>query len=71
MTQFQVFCRIILPQAVRIAIPELGNILINIVKNTSLAYLIGVFFCGNGCHTDRIGGKNMIFLWWPMRSTAS
>lgn len=42
MTQFQVFCRIILPQVVRIAIPELGNILINIVKNTSLAYLIGV-----------------------------
>lgn len=42
MTQFQVFWRIILPQAFRIALPELGNILINIVKNTSLAYLVGV-----------------------------
>ena len=42
MSQFQVFRRIILPQAFRIAVPELGNILINIVKNTSLAYLIGV-----------------------------
>ncbi len=42
MSHFQVFSRIILPQAFRIAVPELGNILINIVKNTSLAYLIGV-----------------------------
>lgn len=42
MSQFQVFRRIILPQAFRIALPELGNILINIVKNTSLAYLVGV-----------------------------
>lgn len=42
MSQFQVFLRIVLPQAFRIAVPELGNILINIVKNTSLAYLVGV-----------------------------
>ena len=42
MSQLQVFWRIILPQAFRIALPELGNILINIVKNTSLAYLVGV-----------------------------
>ncbi len=42
MTQLQVFRRIILPQAFRIALPEIGNILINIVKNTSLAYLVGV-----------------------------
>ena len=42
MSRLQVFFRIVMPQAFRIAVPELGNILINIVKNTSLAYLIGV-----------------------------
>ena len=42
MTGFQTFRRIVVPQAMVIAIPELGNILINIVKNTSLAYIIGV-----------------------------
>lgn len=42
MTGTQTFRRIVLPQALRISLPELSNLLINIVKNTSLAYIIGV-----------------------------
>lgn len=42
LTASQTFRRIVLPQAIRISVPELGNLLINIVKNTSLAYIIGV-----------------------------
>lgn len=42
MTKAQAFFRIVFPQAFRIAVPEFGNILINILKNTSLAYMVGV-----------------------------
>lgn len=42
LTKGQAFLRIVFPQAVRIALPELGNILVNILKNTSLAYLVGI-----------------------------
>jgi L-cystine transport system permease protein len=42
MNKRQTFFRIILPQAFHIALPELGNIMVNIVKNTSLAYLVGI-----------------------------
>ncbi len=42
MNKKQTFIRIILPQAFHIALPELGNIMVNIVKNTSLAYLVGI-----------------------------
>lgn len=36
------FFRIILPQAMIVAIPNLGNLMINIVKTTSLVSLIGI-----------------------------
>lgn len=36
------FFRIILPQAIIVAIPNLGNLMINIVKTTSLVSLIGI-----------------------------
>ncbi|MGN0314916.1 MAG: amino acid ABC transporter permease [Fusicatenibacter sp.] len=42
LTRGQAFRRIVFPQAIRIALPEFGNILINILKNTSLAYLVGI-----------------------------
>lgn len=42
MNKRQAFVRIVLPQAFHIALPELGNIIVNILKNTSLAYLVGI-----------------------------
>lgn len=42
MTKIQAFQRIIMPQAAKIALPDFGNILINLIKNTSLAYALGV-----------------------------
>lgn len=41
MTGFDAFRRIIFPQAFGVAIPNLGNIMINIFKSTSLAFTIG------------------------------
>lgn len=41
-TSGQTFKRIILPQAVRIAIPSFGSDLISLFQSTSLAFLIGV-----------------------------
>jgi polar amino acid transport system permease protein len=38
----QTFFRVILPQAARIVIPPTGNMLIGMVKDSSLVYLIGV-----------------------------
>lgn len=40
MTYFQMMKRIILPQAVRVAIPPLSNTFISLVKDTSLASLV-------------------------------
>ncbi|SCY73098.1 amino acid ABC transporter permease [Alkaliphilus peptidifermentans] len=42
MTYWQSMRRIILPQAIRTAVPALSNSFINIVKSSSLAYTIGV-----------------------------
>lgn len=42
LTKIQTFQRIIAPQAARIALPDLGNILVNLIKNTSLAYAVGI-----------------------------
>lgn len=42
MTGFQAFCKIILPQALAVALPNLGNSLIIVFKDTSLAFSIGV-----------------------------
>ncbi|WP_223692317.1 amino acid ABC transporter permease [Leifsonia poae] len=41
MTRTKAMFRIILPQAVRVIIPPLGNELITLFKNTSLVYVIG------------------------------
>lgn len=42
MTRFQLFRRVISPQAFQISVPELGNIAITTLKNTSLAFTVGV-----------------------------
>jgi L-cystine transport system permease protein len=42
MSEFQAFYRIILPQAVVVALPNFGNSLINLLKDGSLAYTIGL-----------------------------
>ncbi|WP_346355388.1 amino acid ABC transporter permease [Azotosporobacter soli] len=42
MTRRQAFSRIIVPQALRISLPSLGNNIISLLKDTSLAYTLGV-----------------------------
>lgn len=42
MSEFQAFYRIILPQAVVVALPNFGNALINLMKDGSLAYTVGL-----------------------------
>lgn len=42
MTRIQSLFRIILPQAIRNAIPATGNIFIGVIKETSLAFTLGV-----------------------------
>ena len=42
LTEFQAFRRIVLPQCVRVAIPNFTNALINLMKEGSLAYTIGL-----------------------------
>lgn len=42
LTPFQAFYRIVLPQAVAVAIPVLGNAVISMLKDGALAYSIGV-----------------------------
>ncbi|MDR1637499.1 MAG: amino acid ABC transporter permease [Treponema sp.] len=42
MTGIQMYRRVILPQAYHIALPEFGNNVVTILKNTSLAFTVGV-----------------------------
>ena len=42
MSHWQGMKRIILPQAARVAIPSLGNIFVDLVKSSSLAFTLGV-----------------------------
>lgn len=42
MNGFQVLTRVHLPQAFRVALPSLGNTLLNLMKGTSLAFVCGV-----------------------------
>ena len=42
MTNLQLVTRIIIPQAVRVALPPLCNDVINLIKMTSLAFMLGV-----------------------------
>lgn len=42
MTYFQAMRRIIFPQALKLSIPALSNSFINLIKNSSLAFTIGV-----------------------------
>ena len=42
MTNFQIMRRITLPQALVVALPNFGNSLISLLKNTSLAFTVSV-----------------------------
>lgn len=42
LNEFQTFIRIVLPQAVRIALPAYGTDLIGVFHNTSIAFMLGV-----------------------------
>lgn len=42
MTSFQAFTRIVLPQALAIAVPVFSNLVIALLKDTSLAFTLGV-----------------------------
>lgn len=42
MTELQTILRIVLPQAFRVALPSLFNDLINLLKATSLAFMLGI-----------------------------
>jgi putative amino-acid transport system permease protein len=42
MTKFQAYRRIIMPQALRNALPGTGNTFISLIKETSLAFTLGV-----------------------------
>ncbi|MGM9534020.1 MAG: amino acid ABC transporter permease [Intestinibacter sp.] len=42
MTSFQIMIRVTLPQALVVALPILGNTLISLIKNTSLAFTVAV-----------------------------
>lgn len=42
LTQGQAFIHIVLPQAIYIALPNLGNMMISLIHESALAYLIGV-----------------------------
>ncbi len=41
-TRVQTFFKIILPQVIKIIVPSFGNEVINLVKDTSLVYVIGL-----------------------------
>lgn len=43
MTRVQALIRIVFPQALSIAIPNLGGLFLGLVKGTSLAYYVGVY----------------------------
>lgn len=42
LTRWQTFYRIVAPQATQIALPALGNTVVSLLKDTSLAYTLGV-----------------------------
>ncbi|MBV4418514.1 amino acid ABC transporter permease [Clostridium tyrobutyricum] len=42
MTQMQAFKRIVYPQAIRIAIPGIGNEFVDLLKSSSLAFVLGL-----------------------------
>lgn len=52
LTEFQTFQRILLPQAFRFALPNINNAILNLLKDTALAYTIGL--------ADIMGAGNLL-----------
>ena len=42
LNSFQAYTRIIIPQALVSALPNLGNVIVNLFKGTSLVFIMGV-----------------------------
>ena len=65
MSSFQRMRLIILPQAVRMMLPEFGNYLIQMLKATSLVYLIGmndIFYYGNILRSNDLSMATTVYL---------
>ncbi|GAB3791012.1 ectoine/hydroxyectoine ABC transporter permease subunit EhuC [Virgibacillus kimchii] len=65
MSSFQRMRLIILPQAVRMMLPEFGNYLIQMLKATSLVYLIGmndIFYYGNILRSNDLSMAPTVYL---------
>lgn len=65
MTKFQRMRLIILPQAVRMMLPEFGNYLIQMLKATSLVSLIGLsdmLYYGNLYRSTHIAESSLVYL---------
>jgi L-cystine transport system permease protein len=60
MTGFQTFWHIILPQAMVVAIPNFSNIVVASLKNTSLAFSVGVIEMMS--HAKRLGASTNHFM---------
>lgn len=52
LTEFQTFQRILLPQAFHFALPNISNAILNLLKDTALAYTIGL--------ADIMGAGNLL-----------
>lgn len=52
LTELQTFWRILFPQAFRIALPNISNAILNLLKDTALAYTIGL--------ADVMGAGNLL-----------
>ncbi|MGE9833988.1 amino acid ABC transporter permease [Streptococcus orisratti] len=52
LTELQTFWRILFPQAFRIALPNISNAILNLLKDTALAYIIGL--------ADVMGAGNLL-----------
>lgn len=75
LTPFQVFRRIVFPQAFRIAIPNIGNTVIYLFKEGSLAYIIGLIdMMGEGMLIKGTTGRGydmeiyiaLACIYWPL-----
>lgn len=78
MTYMQYMLRIVLPQAIKVAIPTLFNSFINIIKNTSLVFAIGVKEMMATAQLEGASGYRyleayvcVLFIYWGITSTLS
>jgi polar amino acid transport system permease protein len=64
LTRWQIYRLVVLPMAVRICLPALGNNLVNLVKTTNLAYAIAVpelLYVSKQIWSDATNVREMMF----------